>query len=342
VNSAGRFRRNRKTIEGEALERAIALRAQGLAFERIGRELGICEAAAQNAILIAQCKRPAERDENGALTAESVERLREMLRKGFKGVQIVAAMGISSSLVSHERRRYNRDLKERGKRPLPPPGNGEKYSGARLSKEAKKAVELLYLEGFGAAKISKRTGVSHTQTERIRQRLVKRLKRKGQCLPGCDINGRRFAMKDHARAITHEQKAKFRELILNRIPVRRAAKICGIGGSSAYRIRDAIKAELGSGVPAPKLPGRVSKLRAELLYAQAIPDEHLWRFRVLVREHGETEARRILRAEMAEARRNETFEQKLQRADLKIAPAFNPRKADYDFTLGGIASGQAA
>jgi DNA invertase Pin-like site-specific DNA recombinase len=323
----GHFQRNAKTLTGEALQRALALRSQGWGFEKIGREFGICEAAAQNTILISQCVRPARRDECGALLPEEIERLREMLRKGFKGVQIVAAMGVSSSLVSHERRRYSLDLKARGKRPLPPPGNGERYSGARISKEDRQEVERLYLDGFGAAKISKWTSVSYTHVERIRIKLLRRLKRKGESLPGCDSSGKRHTMKDHAKAITCEQKAKLRELILNRIPVRRAAKICGIGGSSAYRIRDEIKAELGDAFPAPKLPGRVSKLRAELLYAQAIPDDQLWRFRVLVREHGEEGARAVLRKEAAEARRDETFEQKLQRADLKIVAAFKPRRA---------------
>ena len=178
-------------------------------------------------------------------------------------------------------------------------------------------------------------GVSKTVCTRIRNRLIGKLKRSGKCLPGCDAAGKRRTIRDHARAVTDEQKAKLRELVLNRMPVRRAAKICGIGGSTAYRIRDALKAELGDAMPAPRFPGRVSALRAEMLYAQAIPGEHLWRFRILVREHGEEEARRILRSEIAEARRIETFEQKLQRADLKIAPAFRPERS-YQGTLGGV------
>jgi hypothetical protein len=332
-------------LRGARLAEAVALRDAGWSYAKIGARLGCSESAASNCVIpilgARAGHRMAERDENGRMVPAELERLRMMLLKGIKPVDIQFRMGLSASRIAEERRRYNRELKERGKRPLPPPGNGEQYSGARLSLEAKREVERLYLEGFGAAKISKRTGVSYTHVQRIRQKLVRRLKRKGQSLAGCDPSGKRHTMKDHARAIADEQKAKLRELILNRVPVRRAGKICGIGGSSAYRIRDEIKAELGDAFPSPRLPGRVSKLRAEMLYSQAIPDECLWRFRVLVREHGEEEARRILRADAAETRRNETFEQKLQRHDLKISPAFRPSKG-YDFTLGGIATGQIA
>jgi hypothetical protein len=117
--------------------------------------------------------------------------------------------------------------------------------------------------------------------------------------------------------------------------VRRAAAIAGVGSCAAYRIRDEMRAELGDAMPKPRLPGRVSKLRAEMLYAQAISPEHLWRFRQLVHEHGEDEARKLLRAEIAEARRNESVEDKLRRG-AKIVSVWKPSAADYDRTLGGV------
>lgn len=326
-------------ISPELVSDAVALRDDGWSYAKIGKHFGCSESAAANCILpvlgVRAGYRLAERDERGRMLPAELERLRLMLLKGVKPVEIQLRMGLSASRIAEERRRYNLDLKERGKRPLPPPGNGEHYSGARISREAKREVERLYLEGFGAAKISKRTGVSYTQVRRIRQKMLRRLKRKGQNLPGCDANGKRHTMKDHARSITDEQKAKLRELILSRVPVRRAAAIAGVGSCSAYRFRDLLKAELGDAFPAPKLPGRVSKHRAELLYAQAIPPQHLWRFRVLVREHGEDKARQLLRAEISAARRDETFEEKLQRSDLKIVAAFKPSR-NHEGTLSGV------
>lgn len=335
----------RMALKGDQLVEAVALRDAGWSFVRIGRQFGVSESAASNCVIpilgARAGHRMAERDERGCILPAEMERLRLMLLKGVKPCEIQFRMGVSASRIAEERRRYDRELKERGKRPLPPPGNGEKYSGARVPKQLMQEVERLFLEGFGNRKISERTGVSMTHIHRVRMKLVKRLKRKGQMLTGCDAKGKRRTMRDHARHIPDDLKARFREMLLQRVPVKRAANMLGIGSCSAYRMRDAIKAELGDAFPAPKLPGRVRPLQSQLLASQAIQPEHLWHFRKLVREHGEQEARRILRAEIAEARRNETFEQKLLRADLKITPAFKPSKS-YDFTIGGIATGQAA
>lgn len=332
----------RCTVAGDELELAIELRKQGWGFGRIAAHLGRAEASVTNAVIMERCKRegftPAERTPNGRLAEAGIERLRWMLKKGLKGVEIQLRTGVSASCVAEQRRRYNRELKAKGKSPLPPPGGGVAYSGVKLSKEQKQQVERLFLEGYGTAKVSTLSGVSKTSCTRIRNRLIRRLKRQGQTLPGCDANGKRRAMRDHARHVTAEQRAKLRELILERVPVRRAARICGIGGSSAYRIRDELQAELGE-LPRPKLPGRVSPLRAEMLNAQAIPSEHLMRFRQLVREHGDAEARRILRAEIAEARRNLSFEQKLElvaQGQAKVVAVQRIVTAGPDCTLGGV------
>jgi hypothetical protein len=90
-------------------------------------------------------------------------------------------------------------------------------------------------------------------------------------------------------------------------------------------------------------PVSVSKLRAEMLYAQAIAPEHLWRFRELVRAHGEADARRLLRAEIADAKRNMTFEDQLMMVasgKASIGAALSLSRADPDQTLGGVATGQ--
>ena len=57
------------------------------------------------------------------------------------------------------------------------------------------------MQGLGSKKITERTGVSNTQVGRIRNRLIKRLGRKGECLPGCDRDGRRTVQKESARFI---------------------------------------------------------------------------------------------------------------------------------------------
>ena len=329
-------------VSGDTLEEAIRLRELGWGFGRIGAHLGHAEASITNAILIALCERkgftPAERHPNGRLTERGMERLRWMLKKGFKGVEIQLRLGVSASCVAEQRRRYNRELKARGKALLPPPGAGEAYSGIKLSKDKKHEVERLFLEGYGTAKVSAKSGVSKTSCTRLRNRLIARLKRKGEALPGCDANGKRKAMRDHVRHVPDELKDKVRALILDRVPVRRAAGIAGVGTCTAYKIRDAMIAE-GAAVPRPRLPGKVKGLRREMLAANQIPSEHLFRFRQLVREHGEPEARRLLRAEIAEARHNLTFEEKLEAVAsgrAKVVAVQRIVTAGPQQTLGGV------
>lgn len=336
----------RCALAGEKLEQAIRLREEGWSFAKIGAHLGVAESSACNAVLAALCVRqgftPIERGPNGRMTDAGKERLRWMLKKGLKGVEIQLRTGLSASRIAEERRRYNTELKANGKALLPPPGNGEHYSGVRISAEAKREAERLFLEGYGTAKVAQKSGVSKTVATRIRNKLIARLKRKGQRLPGCDANGKRRQTRDHSRHVPDALKARLRELILARVPVRRAAAICGIGSCSAYRLRDQMKAE-GIDIPAPRLPGKTRPLQREMLYAQAIPDGQLWRFRELVREIGDMDrARAALRAEMAEASRTLTFEDRLAlvangRRKIVAVPRLSP--ADPQMTLGGVATG---
>jgi hypothetical protein len=334
-------------LAGEHLEEAVRLRVEGWSFARIGARFGLSESAACNAVLNEQCVRsghtPAERHQNGRLTERGMERLRWCLKKGMKGVEIQLRLGVTASCIAEQRRRYNRELKENGKALLPPAGAGAAYSGLKLSREKKREVEAQFLEGFGTAKVAATSGVSKTSCTRIRNCLIRKLKRDGMALPGCDLTGARRTMKDHVRHVPDELRQKARGLILDRIPVRRAAAICGIGACTVYRIRDELRAELGDAMPKPRLPGRVSKLRAEMLYAKAIPAEHLWRFRELVRQHGEHDARTLLRAEISAARRNLSFDEQLERVaagTLAIGPALKLALADPEMTLGGVATGQ--
>lgn len=207
----------RAKLQGADLEEAIRLReTEGWSFGRIGALLGVAEASACNAVLIALCPRkgfvPAQRDPHGRLTAEGMERLRYALKKGLKGVDIQLRLGLSAACVAEQRRRYNRELKANGKVPLPPPGAGEQYSGVKLTRGMKVEVEELFLKGLGALKVSEHTGAAKTTCTRIRQRLVRRLRRKGEALPGCDVRGVRHVQADSSRFIPEECKAALRAI----------------------------------------------------------------------------------------------------------------------------------
>jgi len=334
------------SLSGADLEEAMKLREAGWSFLKIGAKFGVAECSASNAINKERCVRegytPATREPGGRLTEGSRERLRWMLKKGLKGVEIQLRLGVSAACVHNERTRYNAELKERGKAPLPPPGNGESYSGARVPKEKRKEAERLFLAGYGTLKVSRQSGVSKTVCTRIRKRLIEQLKRKDECLTGCDADGKRRTMRDHSRCVPDEIKAKLKGLILSRVPVRRAAKMCGMGTCTAYKIRDELKAS-GIDVPKPRLPGRVKPLKREMLEAQAIPSGQIWRYRTFVRELGDADkARAALRAETAAVKDELTFEDKLKLvADGKVGISkvekFKP--ADHDFTLGGVSAG---
>ncbi|RIA46226.1 hypothetical protein DFR49_0759 [Hephaestia caeni] len=277
-------------LQGNALDEAIRLREiERWSFAAIGEHFGICEASACNAVTIALCVRrgyrPAERDERGRLTPAGIERLRYALKKGFKGIDIQLRLGVSAACVSEQRRRYNRELLSRGKAPLPPPGGGEAYSGVKLTTAQRKTVEALFMDGLGTAKAAQRSGVSKTSCIRIRDYLVRRLRRKGQCLPGCDAAGVRHVHAESTRFVTEEQRALLRAMLLDRVPVRRAALDLAIGTSTAYRIRDELAAELardGRSLPSPKLPGRLRpQVTADPLWPPAGPKE-IFAFRHLL------------------------------------------------------------
>jgi hypothetical protein len=325
-------------LQGEQLEEAIRLReTEGWSFARIGERFGVAESSANSAILIALCRRkgftPAERDARGCLTPQGLERVRLALRKGMKGVDIQLRLGLSASRVAEERRRYNADLKARGKVPLPPPNLGAAYSGTKLTPADKRAVEALFMQGLGSKKIHARTGVSITSIGRIRARLVKRLRRKGETLPGCDRRGTRHVQAESSRFVPEASKAILRALLLERVPVRRAAALTAVGACTAYRIRDALAAELaarGEVLPKPKLPGRI---RGGGYTADPVWPPHgvagIYAFRELLAampfDDAKAEWQRRRRAELdAERRRPKSFEEQLERigrGEIGIAPA---------------------
>lgn len=327
-------------LEGDALEEAIRLREQeNWSFARIGAKFGISEASACNCVLIALCPRkgfrPAERDENGRLLPEGIKRLRYALKLGLKACDIQLRLGLSAGRVSLERRRYNAELKAAGKMLLPPPGKGETYSGVKLTAAKKREVEALFMEGLGTAKISERTGVSKTSCTRIRNRLRQRLSRKGETLPGCDVEGVRHEQAESARFVTDEQRALLFAALRNRTPVRRAALDLAIGLSTAYRLRDEFAAELaerGEELPAPRLPGSSRRNAPRALTWPPAGPKQIYAFRALLTELSFSEAkerwRDMRRVEVAEEHGwSPAFMRQMERVAegrIGLTPAFSP------------------
>lgn len=332
-------------------DQALALRKQGLSYSAIGRELGLCEATATNAVLHAECiaagHRPIECDANGKITAEGIERIRLMLRKGLKHRDIQTWCGVAAATITRERRRYEAYLKANGKAPLPPPGGGERYSGVAITKEQRQQVEQLYLEGYGAAKVSARTGVSRTHCLRIRDKLIARLKRKGESLPGCDGDGRRRQMKDHGRSIPKANLDRLRELLLEGEPVARAARTAVVGGSTAYRVYHELRAELAArGEELPRKPWRGRHRQAiARLTSSKLPGKR-WgidRYRMLVNGEGRTHEQAVaqVRAEWSEKLKALPFEERIRLQldnGATVSAAMRNRVQDPERTLGGIAT----
>lgn len=313
-------------LSGDALEEAIRLREQEKwSFARIADRFALSEAAACNALLIALCPRkgftPAERDANGRLTEQGLARVRYALKKGLKGVDIQLRLGVSGSTVAEQRRRYNRELRDNGKAPLPQPGGGTSYSGVKLSRAAKAEVEALFMQGLGRNKISQRTGVSHTSVVSLRARLVRKLARKGQALPGCDRTGARHVQAESSRFVPEEIKLALRAMLLEQVPVKRAAALLALGACSAYRLRDQFAAELagrGETLPAPKRPG--SRRYPVDLSWPPHGARDIYSFRELLRDMSFDEAKAAWRHRKKEARRIDaarplTFEEQLARVE---------------------------
>jgi hypothetical protein len=337
-------------LQGARLDEAVRLREkENWSFARIGATLGVCEASACNAVMAELCVRkgfrPAERDRHGRLIGDGKERLRLALRKGLKGIDIQLRLGLSASRIALERRRYNAELKARGKALLPPPGAGEAYSGVKLSRSQKAAVEQLLLEGFGAKKVSERTGVSNTSVGRIRNRLIRRLARKGETLPGCDRAGVRHAQRESARHIPAVVIDALEHRLLQGMPVRRAAFEVGLGTCSAYRLRDLLSARLAAedrALPKPVLPGRSRHASTH----PWLPDRKRAAFYVLATEIGFDQAKATICRQLAEQRRAEatrpkTFEEQLARvaAGAALTVKVPLRRPDPTGTLGGVATG---
>lgn len=235
-------------LSGAALEQAIRLREdENWSFERIGAHFGVSESAASNAVLIALCPRrgfvPADRDDRGCLTPLGAKRVREMIELGRKAVDIQIECGVSASCVAEQRRRIARIRARCGQRPLPPPGNGEQYSGARISDFKIARVEAMFLDGFGSRRIQATTGVTQTTITRLRASLIARLTAEGKTLPGCDAAGVRRVQRDHPAHHSPEKRAKFGALLLTGVPVYAAAEAAGISRCAGYAMAKAVRAE---------------------------------------------------------------------------------------------------
>lgn len=290
-------------------EQAWLLRhEEKLSYTSIGEVLGCCEANATNAVLYAECikagHRPIERMPGGKLAPAGRDRLRLMFRKGWTHREIQERTGTPAATLTRERKLYAAYLKANGLAPLPPIGGGLRYSGARIPRAEARKVEQLYLEGYGTKTITRMTSVSNTHCLRTRDRLIKRLKRKGQCLPGCDEKGVRRIFKGHA---AHVPTALFNELtrlVLAGETVARAADLVGIGRPTAYQHYEAIKAEAAKrGEPLPQPQWRSLRARPKIRAFHGKPE-----FIIYYRHYRETgsiaDARELAFAEIDQAKRD--------------------------------------
>lgn len=341
----------RAPLEGHDLSRAVELRKAGWSYARIGREFGVCESTATNALTYAECiaagRTPAKRDAAGGLYARDAKRLRKMLLDGMKHVEIQRELGISASCVSHYRRRLEKDLRgARKSKLLPQHGGGAAYSGRKFSPALKREAERLYMTGLGTKKVSEATGISHSQCLRIRNKLVSRLRRRGEALQGCDLDGRRRITAPGVRAIPADAIAELRRRLVAREPVARAARDLGIGGCSAYRIRDELAAEFaarGEALPPPIRPGTDHRAARR---ASWMPEGKFSRFRHLRQTMSHDDAKAAVLREAAEERRAEaqrpkSFEEQLALvgAGARLSRVVEVRRAAPDMTLGGVATG---
>ncbi len=325
----------RRTLCDVQAGQALDMRDQGMAFAKIGSHFGVCEATATNAVLHAQCLRaggtPARRDASGAILARDIERLRAMLRSGERGCAIARALGISANSVSYHRRKYQAELDQSGAAyRLPPPGAGTPYSGRKLTNKEREAVVALLKSGLGAMRVARQTGVSKTHIGRIRRTLIKEMALQGKTLAGCTSDGSRLVTLKSTRFVTAEQTARLRQLLIERIPVRRAALLTGIGGCTAYRLRDDLRVELaakGETLPNPILPGRV-----RVLSGNTLPGHDIYRFRALLETTSFDEARQQLSKAHPPAHSNETVA-------TTITPTSPPKRLTFAEQLERVARG---
>lgn len=338
-------------LTGDALAAAVRMHDDGVPQREASRRLGVAVSTLQNGVAAALCARsghaPAQRTPSGRLSQEGRDRLREALRKGLKGVEIQLRLGVAAGTVSKERKRYAADLKARGKRCLPPPGGGDRYRGVLVPKEKLREVEELLLTGMGAGKAALAVGISKTPCLAVRRRLVRRLARRGETLPGCDRAGRRTSIIFGDGHVPAASKAQLRDLLLAGMPVANAAKIAVVCARVAYAIRDELNASrAAAGLPAI-IPCRLSRdaTRKARIDAEWLPkgrsNKVLYR-RMLEAAGGDFAlARRATVKAMAERDGHDPHvadQIDRMRRGAGLVAAFSPRRMDSVVTLGGVAS----
>jgi transposase len=344
----------RKPCAAEDRDAIIGLHDQGMSYEAIARTLGIDAQAVSNAILAIECERagftPAQRDASGGLVAREVRRMRDLILEGLPNVEIQRRMAVSASCVSHHRRRMNKA----GER-VPAPGQGLRYSGSRYPDDVRAQVDLHFMQGYGCAKVAELTGIHVSAAKRRRRELVQRLAARNECLPGCDLEGKRIVVRESASFITPQQKVDLQWLYLRGWPTAPAADYLGIGRSKAYEIVDAVKAQLRrEGKPQPRrLPSaqRPALPHPPTPKAKRIPErpkpQAVASTPALRRPAAMTAAAEpvsplpLVTAKPQPARRPLSLEEQLARiaAGAKLVPAFRPTRPLIDATLGGVGSG---
>lgn len=342
----------RKPCASEDREAIMGLHDQGMGYEAIARIVGVKPQAVSNAILAIECERagfvPAQRDGAGGLIQQEVQRIRAFIREGLPNVEIQRRMAVSAACVSNYRRRMKRSGED-----IVPAGKGLRYAGTRYGNDVRQQVDQHFMQGYGAAKVADLAGVHVSFAKKRRRHLVERLARKGECLPGCDITGRRIHVKQSSRFVTEQQKVDLQWLWLNGWAVSPAARHLGIGASTAHNIIRTAKDQLvADGKPFPRMlpqgkrpqlghtptskakgiaprprPSAVSAMpalkRAPTIIAAPCPPKPV-----------------VVAAPPPPPRRRLSFEEQLARiaAGAGLVPTFKPTRAVTEATLGGVGS----
>lgn len=342
----------RQPCASEDRDAIIGLHDQGMGYEAIARILGVKPQAVSNAVLAIECERagftPAQRDAAGGLLRHEVERIRAFIREGLPNVEIQRRMAVSAPCVSNYRRR----MKQAGEA-IAPAGQGLRYAGTRYDNDVRLQVDHHFMQGYGAAKVADLAGVHVSFAKKRRRKLVESLARKGECLPGCDITGRRVAVKQSSRFVTDQQKVDLQWLWLNGWAVAPAARHLGIGGSSAHKIIQTVKEQLiAQGKPFPKTlaphqrpqlghaaPPKAKPIALRPRPAPVATMPALKRAPTVIAPPPPVTAAPLM-PPPPPPRRRLSFEEQLARiaAGAGLVPTFKPTRAITEATLGGVGS----
>lgn len=211
----------------EQIELMLRFRSDGMSYAAIGTFFSCSESAATNAIVLALAERDgarlARRDYTGAVTLQERDRMDRLFDAGAKNIEIQQWMGLSPGNVTHHRRRYEAARTREGK-PFTAPGGDRIYPGRRLHPRTKEKIRRLVLEGMTRNAIGRACGCGNKAVDAIRRPIIAELRAKGECLPGCDINGHPIRPIPNSRWHSDAEKDQVRAMLKKGMTVAAIAR----------------------------------------------------------------------------------------------------------------------